>query len=83
MDFDFIQKLSDDITTVRVFEFPAEHSEPETHGLIEDLNENQPVGEVWKRGQIDVVPKRHLGVAAFEVFPICLDTGELRFQLPG
>ena len=39
MDFDFIQKLSDDITTVRVFEFPAEHSEPETHGLIEDLNE--------------------------------------------
>ena len=82
-DIDFIQEFADDITAVPGFDFLAEHSEPETHGFIEDLNQHQPAREVWKRGEIDVVRKGHVGVSAFEAFPICADASQVRFQLPG
>ncbi len=82
-DIDFIQEFTDDITAVPGFDFLAEHSEPEPHGLVEDFNQHQPAREVRKRGEIDVVRKGYVGISAFEPFPICADASQVRFQFPG
>ena len=42
MGIDFIQEFADGITAVLFFEFIAKHSEPETRGLVENINQHQP-----------------------------------------
>jgi len=47
---DFIQEFADDIPAVLLFEFLAEHFEPETHGFVENFNQHQPARKVWQAG---------------------------------
>jgi hypothetical protein len=80
---DLIQKFADDIAAVVLFEFLAEHSEPEAHGFIEYLNQYQPARKSWNGGEVDVIAEGHVGLSAFEAVPICSQPSEARFQSPG